>query len=170
MRVSSKFSFQFGDGFAGGGLLGVEDSECVLADSEVLERCERARSVMLADAAMVFAVGGVSGQVQFVLDAPVSTVECEQAMFVGLVSREAGDVADGFLWGFRPFGAGAAHHEDLCGEREVDPASGDGGGDDAAGADPPVGFFNRAEGRGKNCAPTGALRSACAGLAGCLLS
>lgn len=35
---------------------------------------------MLTDAAMIFAVGGVSRQVQFVLDAPASAVESEPAV------------------------------------------------------------------------------------------
>ena len=80
---------------------GVEGAECVQADGEVIQRCEGPRPVMLANAAVVFAVGGVSGQVQFVLDAPLSAVECEQAVLIGLVDRKAGDAADGFLGGLR---------------------------------------------------------------------
>jgi len=53
--------------------------------------------VVLADPAVVFTVGGVPRQMQFVFDAPVTAVECEQAVFVGLLGRKAGDAADGFL-------------------------------------------------------------------------
>ena len=51
---------------------------------------------MLADAAVVFAVGGVPGQVQFVLDAPMPAVEGKQAVLVGLFKRKTGDAADAF--------------------------------------------------------------------------
>ena len=96
---------------------------------------------MLADAAMVFAVGGISGQVQFILDTPVPAIEGKQAVFVGLIDRKTGDATDDFLGGFRSFGAGAAHHEDLGGEGEVDSAGGDGRGNDAAGVNPSTSFI-----------------------------
>ena len=101
---------------------------------------------MLANATVVFAVGGVSGQVQFVLDTPMPAIKCKQAVLIGLIDRKAGDAADDFFGGFRPFGAGAVYHEDLCSEGEVDPAGGDGCSNDAASAEPSVGFFSRAMG------------------------
>ncbi len=45
-------------------------------------------------------------------------------------------------------GAGSPHHAALRGEGKVDPAGGDGRGDDAAGVELSVGFFNGAVGRG----------------------
>ncbi len=68
-------------------------------------------------------------------------IEGKQAVFVRLGDRKAGDAADGFLGGFRPFGAGAAHHEDLRGEGEVDPAGGDGFGNDSTSVDAAAGFI-----------------------------
>jgi len=67
-------------------------------------------------------------------------------MFIGLFDRKTGYAADGFFGESRSFGAGTAHHEDLRGEGEVDPAGGDRRGDDASGIDPPIGFFNSAVG------------------------
>ena len=123
---------------------------------------------MLANAAMIFAVGGVSGQVQFVLNAPVSAVEGKQAVLVGLFDRKAGNAADDFLGSFGSFGAGTTHHEDLSGEGEVDSAGGDGRGNDTAGVDASAGFICGAMGRGKKCAPRGAVRFVCVGFSGYL--
>lgn len=89
-------------------------------------------------------------------------------MRVGLFGQKAGDAADGFYRGCCPFGTSAAYHEDLSGEGEVDPAGGDGRGDDAPGVEPSAGFVNGAVRRGKKRAPQGALRSVCAGRVGCL--
>ena len=48
---------------------------------------------MLADSTVVFSIRGVSGKVQFVLDAPMSSVKCKQAVFVGFFNRKATDAA-----------------------------------------------------------------------------
>lgn len=37
---------------------------------------------MLAYAAVIFPIGGVSGQVKFIFDTPVSAVECKQAVLI----------------------------------------------------------------------------------------
>lgn len=115
--------------------------------------------MMLTDAAVVFAIRGVSRQVQLVFDAPVSAIECEQAMFIRFFDQEAGDATDGFFGDGRSLGSSALYHKNLCREGKVDSAGGDGRGDDTATAVPPVGFFNRAVCRGKKCAPRGAVRS-----------
>lgn len=81
--MSDEFAVHLGEGFAGR-FAAVKGFECVQADGEILQRCERAGSAMLANAAVVFTIGGVPRQVQFVFNAPVSAVECEQTMFVGL--------------------------------------------------------------------------------------
>jgi hypothetical protein len=52
--------------------------------------------VLFANAAVIFPVDGVARQVQFVFDAPVSTVERKKAVLVGFFGRKAGDAADGF--------------------------------------------------------------------------
>nr|WP_246046740.1 hypothetical protein [Pontiella desulfatans] len=104
------------------------------------------RPVALADAVVVFAVGGVPWQVQFVFDAPVPAVEREQPVLVGLVRAEVGYAADGFRCLFGPFGSVAADHEDLGGKGEVDPAGGDGRGDDPALDGLSAGFVNGAAG------------------------
>lgn len=101
---------------------------------------------MLADAAVIFAVGGVAGQVEFVFDTPVFAVECEQAVLIGFFGGQAGDAADDIDGGFCSFGAGSADFEYLPGEGEVDPAGGDGGGDNAAVGCPPAGFIGGAMG------------------------
>lgn len=103
--------------------------------------------MMLADAAVIFPIGGVPRKVEFVFDAPVSAVEREQAVLIGSLHRQAGDPADDFDGGgLCAFGAGAAHLEDLRGEGEVDARCTHGCGDDPAGRDPPVGLFMRAVG------------------------
>ncbi len=89
-------------------------------------------------------------------------------MFGGLFGRKAGDAADGFYRGGRPFGTSAAYHEDLRGEGEVDPAGCDGRGDDAPGVESPAGLVSGAMSRGKKRAPRGALRSVCVDRVGCL--
>ena len=101
---------------------------------------------MLADAAVIFPIGGVARQVQFVFDAPVSSIESEQAMFVRFLCTEAGNPANGFDRGDAFLGAGAAHLEDLRGERKVDACCMHGGGNDPPGGDPSVGFFMSAMG------------------------
>lgn len=101
---------------------------------------------MLADAAVIFPIGGVARQVQFVFDAPVSPVESEQAMFVRFLCAEAGNPANGFDGGDAFLGAGTVYFEDLRGERKVDACCMHGCGDDPPGRDPSVGFFMRAVG------------------------
>ncbi len=51
---------------------------------------------MLADSTVIFSVRGVSGQVKFVFDTPMPSVECKQPVFVSFFDREATDAADGF--------------------------------------------------------------------------
>ena len=162
-----QFAVHFRDGFAGR-FAGIEDPESVEPDGQILQCREGSGTVMLANAAVVFAVGGVSRKVQFVFDAPMSTIECKQPMCVGFFLQKAGDAADGFYRGARPFGTSAAYHEDLRGEGEVDPTSCDGRGDDAPGVESSAGLVSGAMGRGKKRAPRGALRSVCAGRVDCL--
>jgi len=59
----------------------------VQSDSQILQRGERSSAVVFANAAVIFPIGGVSREVQFVFDAPMSPIESEQAMFVCLFRR-----------------------------------------------------------------------------------
>ena len=167
MGVPGELAVHFGNGFTGG-FARVEYAERVQADGQVLQCGQRMCPVAPADAAVVFAVGGVPGQVQFVLDAPVPAVERKQPVFVGFFRRKVGYAADGFRFLFRPLRPGAPDHEGLGGEGEVDPAGGDGRGDDPADNGFPAGLVNGAVRRGKKRAPRGAVRSVGAGRAGCL--
>lgn len=71
-----EFAVHFRDGFAGR-FAGIKDPKGMEPNGQILQRRERSGSVMFANAAVILAVGGVSRQVQFVFDAPVSPVECE---------------------------------------------------------------------------------------------
>jgi len=138
--VSGEFAVHFRDAFTGR-FARIEDSKSMQSDRQILQGGERTGSPVFANAAMIFAIGGVARQVQLVFDAPVSPVECEQAMFVCLFRRQTGDPADGFGGCSPTFGAGAPHLKDLRCKGEVDACCADRLSDDASGCDPPVGFF-----------------------------
>jgi hypothetical protein len=83
--------------------------------------------VVLANTAVIFAISGVSGQVQLVLYTPMLPVQSEQAVLIGFFFGKAGNSADDFFCFFALFGTDALDFENLRGKGKVDSAGGDGG-------------------------------------------
>jgi hypothetical protein len=102
--------------------------------------------VALADTAVIFPIGGIPRQVQFVFDAPVPPVERKETMRIGFFRCKARYSTDDLGGGFFSFGADAAYFENLSCEREVDSTGRDRRSDNAPGMDPSVGFFKGAMG------------------------
>jgi len=82
---------------------------------------------------VVFAIGGVWRKVQFVFNTPISAIEREPSLFIGFICRKVGDSACRFFSERASLRPSTSHHEDLCGEGEVDSTGGDGFSNDAAG-------------------------------------